>query len=82
MAKKLLNLYLIALDDYSYDEYDSFVIAAKDEPEARKIAIEKSADGAYVETWTKVWNKAKIELIGKAIRGTEKGIILESFNAG
>jgi hypothetical protein len=74
-----MNLYLISQDvNTDYDTYDAAVVAAETEEEARNISPR-----GYISlsTWAPV-EKVQVELIGKAIKGTEVGIILASFNAG
>lgn len=67
-----MKLYKISVDEFGYDEYDSYVVCAESEEEARKI----TPDNAF---WP---NDAKIEYLGEAKEGLEKGIIVASFNAG
>lgn len=82
-----MNLYLITRnDDVDYDQYDSAVVAAPDEEDAKAL-IEQDLDD-----WTHygyVYNKKvnteldiTIELIGTAVDGIEPGIVVASFNAG
>lgn len=79
-----MNLYLISQDvKTGWDTYDSAVVAAKDEEEARKIRPDgRERDEDYYGAWAKKPEQVKVELIGKAVEGTEKGVILSSFNAG
>ena len=69
-----------------YDTYDSAVVVAETEEEARMI---HPAD--YMEDWDGTysdydsWCAAKdveVEYIGEAKEGTRAGIIVSSFNAG
>ena len=59
-----------------YDTYDSAIVAAKNEDDARKMAV---GDTRY--TWCAP-EYVTVELIGTATRGSKSGIILASFNAG
>ena len=68
-----------------YDEYDSMIVAAKSEDEARKI--HPSGRGFLAplfEDWVRLrhTNTLTVTLIGTALKGTESGVILASFNAG
>jgi len=79
-----MNLYLLTQEiNNSYDTYDSMVVAAKTEEQAQLILPrsymtweEKFGNWAYRP------EEVKVKLIGKAIKGTEAGVILASFNAG
>ena len=71
-----MNLYRIWQEvNDGYDAYDSAIVCAKDEEEARNIEVGSS------NSWTSP-EYVKVEKIGKANKGIEKGIILASFNAG
>ena len=82
-----MNLYLISQEENNeYDTYDSAVVAAKDEMTARRMDP-TSGKLMTAEKW--LWghwctspDKVKVKLIGKAIKGTDKGVICSSFNAG
>lgn len=78
-----MNLYLLSQDENNdYDTYDSMVVAAESEEEARNIM-----PGAYnwddrYNAWCSSPDKVKVRSIGVAVEGTKKGTILASFNAG
>jgi hypothetical protein len=81
-----MNLYVIsqtANDDY--DTYDSAVVAAESEDEARMIhpnrIIDWDGEPKDFDTWTAAKN-VKVELIGQAVTGVEMSIIVASFRAG
>jgi hypothetical protein len=75
MEGRKMNIYLVSrTDDIGYDEYDSIVIAAKTAQEA--CSVHPGGDA-----WQKP-EDLKVELIGKAIKGSKQGIVLASFNAG
>lgn len=79
-AKDSLKLYLLSQDENSdYDTYDSMVVCAENELEARNI--HPDGNWGYV-TWARSPLNVKCELIGKADLMQEKGIICASFNAG
>jgi len=88
-----LRLYLLTDPDYNagdYDEFDSAVVAACNEGEARKIhpsGLAKWDDEK--ERWDHfnghAWRfpqKVECQYIGDAAEGIEKGVICSSFNAG
>jgi len=61
-----------------YDTYDSAVVCAESEEEARKIPPD---DISYLEMWAD-FSDVMVEYIGEAKEGLEKGVIVASFNAG
>ena len=83
----------------NYDTYDSAIVAAESEEEARKSPVDvyyewddsenswmfKYRDGSRKKENNYYWahpDDIKVEYIGEAKEGTEKGVILASFNAG
>lgn len=93
-----MKLWLIEQDvNNGYDTYDSAVVAAETESEAILISPEGyvwsdgtwwgvRSDGQHYETgrysaWAKP-SDVKAKQLGTAEPGTEKGVILASFNAG
>lgn len=64
-----------------YDTYDSAIVAAETETEARLINPEGEW-GLVFSAWALSPDDVKVELIGHAIEGTQSGVILASFNAG
>lgn len=75
-----MKLYLISQDvNNGYDTFDSAVVAAKTEEDARKIEIGMVSE--YFSEWCKP-EHVKVKLIGEASSGIPEGIILASFNAG
>lgn len=68
---KTINLYLVERTDrIDYDEFDASVVAAENEVEAEK---ESKVSG---------YQNLTVTLLGKAVKGTGKGDILSSYNAG
>jgi hypothetical protein len=67
-----------------YDTYDSAIVCAKDEEEARNIHPEdRDWDyPPYSSTWCNSPDQVTVELIGTAAPGTRQGVMLASFNAG
>ena len=79
-----MNLYLLTQDEETgYDTYDSVVVAALSEEQAKKM--HPSGDDAW-GYWSGCWpanpENVEVKLIGKAVKGTVSGVILSSFNAG
>ena len=87
-----MNIYLISQEvNNGYDTYDSAVVCAKDESDARTIhpssetvsyqSFRELPNEKYFDTWAGI-SDIKVELIGKAVKGIERGVICASFNAG
>lgn len=81
-----MNLYLLTQDDQrGYDTYDSMVVAAENEDDARHVHPygEREWDAEFRSSaWASSPELVTAELIGVATEGTERGIVLSSFNAG
>lgn len=83
-----MNIYCISQrvnDDY--DSYDSAVVCAKDEDQARNMhpngAPERLKDMTYFgRSWVKDPASVSVRLIGKAAHTEKAGVICASFNAG
>lgn len=91
-----MKLYLVSQDVHDdYDTYDSFVVACKNEDEARNTHpdnrqkydgkdwyIERGGQKFYygIQEWC-VPSKVKVKYLGEADNGVV-GVILASFNAG
>lgn len=87
------NVYVVSrTDGVGYDEYDSFVVVASDEEEARNTHPSNNSD-SYIEHWGSPWDEKyrswiskseihtlDVEHIGTSIQPC--GVILSSFNAG
>lgn len=89
----MLNLYIVRVpeeEEPCYEEYDSFVIAAKNENHAKSIAIaivvkpwRHTTDYAQVQKsyFLEKWKRATVKVIG--ISNSDKSkLIHASFNAG
>ena len=74
-----MHLFLVKrTDDLGYDEYDSMIVAARNENEARAMEPAEWGWGASVDPVT-----LEVQRIGTANRGTSAGtVILSSYNAG
>jgi hypothetical protein len=75
-----MKLYRISqTTNQDYDTFDSAVVSARNEDEARNM--HPSGPGAGLWTWTDPAH-VTVELIGTATRGTKAGVIVASYNAG
>ena len=63
-------------ENNNYSTYDSAVVAAETEDEARRTI---SFNPSY---WASSPEHVHVELIGEAISGTKAGVIVASYNAG
>ena len=84
-----MNLYLLKAKEGfgGYDTFDSVVVAAESEDEARRIhpssymyEWDGKEEGEY-SSWCAA-EDVRVVLIGKAVKGTAKGVVCASFNAG
>ena len=74
-----MNLYKIFhYSGATYDYFDSAIVVAETEEEARKIHPCGYADGYG---WTLPEN-VQVRLLGKALPEIPKGVILASYNSG
>lgn len=91
-----INLYLLTQDvNTNYNTYDSCVVAARNEEEARNINPD-SKDGpeSYIflnwkpresndwNDWADSPEQVQVTYLGTAKKGTKVGVICASFNAG
>ena len=77
-----LNLYLISQDQNDdYDTYDSAVVAARNEEEAR-CTCPGGRWGMNYTGWCTTPDFVDVEFIGPAKSGMEAGVVISSFNAG
>jgi hypothetical protein len=72
-----MKLWLISQD---VNTFDSAVVSAATEEEAREI---KPYESTYYgeDTWCEA-KDVKVQYLGEAKEGTQKGVICASFNAG
>lgn len=79
-----MYLYLLTQDvESGYDTFDSVVVAAKSETDAKSIhPYGDDAWGYWSGCWPKSPENVDAKLIGKAVEGAQSGVILASFNAG
>ena len=77
-----MNIYLLSQDiNNGYDTYDSMVVYANTEEEARNMHPGYGWGSGW-GTWAKVPEQVDIQYIGTNPSITEPSIILASFNAG
>ncbi len=79
-----MNLYLISqAENNGWDTYDAVVVAATNEDEARAVNPNGNDSwGQSYSSWCSSPDEVTVEYLGVAVKGTEQGIILASFNAG
>ena len=89
---KILHLYRISQNvNNDYDTYDSAVVAAFSECDARSIhpdgyaevvpEMEDSSNGYLLYAWC-LRKDVKVEYIGEAASDVKRGVVCSSFNAG
>jgi hypothetical protein len=85
-----VKLYLLSqTENGGYDTFDSAVVAAENEEEARMIYPGHHSEGTIWDgreksmfgTWCDA-HYVDVDYLGEAREGTEGGIIVASFNAG
>ena len=82
--RKVLYLWLITQDvERGYDTYDSAVVAAYTEEEARKThpSGDNAAFGSQFPTWARP-DFVQVARIGRADSTLSPGVVCASFNAG
>ena len=86
------------IGDTSWDEYDSAVVAAETEAEARAMCpttpgwplVLADGTGRFLNQWgrrlDRAWvsnvDEVSVEYLGEASPGQERAVIVSSFNAG
>lgn len=77
-----MNLYRISQEEnINYETYDSAIVCAASEEDARNITPSLSGDWK-MSYWASSPEKVKVELIGVALNDMKAGVVLASFNAG
>lgn len=80
----MLNLYLLKqTENDEYDTYDSAVVVAETEDEARLIHPNPSR--RRTSFGSKTWvdpEKVEVILLGEAIGSLKRGVVCSSYNAG
>jgi hypothetical protein len=83
MTKIRLNLYLLSQDtNVGWDTFDSCVVAAKNEEDARMQSPSGGWSNSMFKDWCDSPSEVTVKLIGKAESGIESGVVIASFNAG
>ena len=78
-----MYLYLLSQNENNdWDTYDSCIVCAESEDEAKNIKPCSNDWGYRFSSWCSSPDKVTVELIGVADSKIEKGIVLSSFNAG
>ena len=81
-----MKLFLISQEQNNdYDTYDSAVVAAPDEETARQMNPDNGKPMEWRKqnsTWCSVPEHVAVRYLGKAVSGTEQGVVCASFNAG
>lgn len=79
-----MNLYRISQNtNNGYDTYDSAVVCADDERDARSIHPSAFAEfGDTFSSWCSSPDEVTVRLVGVAAEGIERGVVCASFNAG
>jgi hypothetical protein len=82
-----MNIYLLSQDEATgYDTYDACVVAAESAEDA--VAIHPGYNDGWptdrftMSAWASKPENVTTILLGLAVEGTERGVILASFNAG
>jgi len=77
-----MNIYFLSQSDNTgYDTYDSCVVYAESEDEARQIHP-SSYGGFSSRTWASCPENVEVDYLGTDAKVTRAGLILASFNAG
>lgn len=87
-----MKLWLISQTaNRDYDTFDSAIVAANTEEEAKSIhpdnthrlpAPENLDDAYEYRSWVREPKDVTAKIIGTAVPGTKMGVVLASFNAG
>lgn len=86
MGTSQLYLYKISIEDYSYDMYDSAIVVAYDEWDAKTIhpwgLNYDLNDRRDVMQWTNDVSKINVTKVWVAENNLVRWVVLSSFNAG
>lgn len=81
-----MKLYLLTQSaSTGYNTFDSILVAAKNEEDAKTIAPNGQRfpeEYSHVGDWARTTKQVDAELIGIARKGIERGVVIASFNAG
>ncbi len=70
------------MDSNEWDEFDSMVVVESTEERAKNFYPDGLGYASPVRPSSWDLDKVQVKLIGKAVKGTEPGLICGSFNAG
>jgi hypothetical protein len=77
-----MKLFLISQSaNNGYDTYDSAVVCAETEDEAR-LTHPNGKDEWDDHSWCSSPSQVKVTIIGEAAKRVSRGVVLASFNAG
>lgn len=77
------KVYLVSVEDWSYDEYDSMVVIANNEEEAINLCKCKDYENATSCLFSNGFVKSQGKITATEIDLTKNSqVILKSFNAG
>lgn len=80
---KTLNIYKLSQkQNNDYDTYDSCIVIAGNEEIARNTLPDIYSRRGWGKSWCSSPEYVTVELIGKAVKGSNVGVVLASFNAG
>lgn len=79
-----MKLYILTQgDNNNYDTYDSIIVCAENEMDAKTITPYEGYEfGKPYASWANSIDSVKCEEIGTANDQQKRGVILASFNAG
>ena len=80
-----MKLYLLSQNDNNdWDTYDSIVVCAENEEDAKTIDPygDIYTENVRFGTWAKKRSSISCEELGEANSNQERGVIIASFNAG
>lgn len=82
-----MKLYLLSQDAYNgYDTYDSCVVCAENESDAKTIRPDgfefKESNNNCFSCWVDKLSQIQCEEIGVANKNQKRGVVCASFNAG
>lgn len=80
---KLVKLWKISQSvNNDYDTFDSAVVSAETPDDARQMHPRGWTESDFhTHNWAEP-SQVEVELIGEAVPGAERGVIVASFNAG
>ena len=79
-----MNVYRVWVDedDWTWDEYDSMVVIAESEDQARAMEPAVRTDVRGLGNGMVQPERIRVQLIGRAAPGQDCGVVVASFNAG